>query len=251
VPPHFGLDAGFSFLHFDYREYRKDGQQFNRESGYIPGVVLNLGRTAGAWDILGTLSYYGADINYHGETQFGAPVRTTTKEGLYAFALQIGKQVILASTIAPVRVYGEIGYRHWERDIRSTSIATGPIENYRWHYASVGATVPVVQASWGEVAFDARISRTFDSSIDVSFRNLYESVYANLGNRNGFRFSLPISLPLRPKYVLHIEPFLEEWAFGSSNTVNLTQNGSIVGTLLEPRSETRTTGITVSLQKLF
>jgi hypothetical protein len=249
VAPLFSLGVDFSLFHFDYREFKDDGRQFNRESGYIPGMVLTLGRATEDWDILGKFSYHSAEIGYDGKTQTGTQILTSTNETLYDLSIQLGKQLFLTPEIMPVRLYGKIGYRQWERDIRSTPIATGLLETYQWGYASAGATLPVMQTSWGDIAFDARLTRMFNSSIDVSFRGLYDTVNLTLDNRIGFRVSLPISLPLQEGFQLHIDPFWEEWSFGKSNTENLTQNGSIVGTLFEPRSETRATGIMVGLKK--
>lgn len=243
------LDVGFSLLHFDYREFKDDGSQFNRESGYIPGVVLSIGRAAGDWDILGKFSYHTAAISYDGKTQSGTQILTSTNETLYDLSIQLGKQLFLTQEIMPVRLYGEIGHRQWGRDIRSTPNATGLLETYKWHYASAGASMPVMQASWGHISLDAKMTRTFHSSIYVGFRNLYDTVNLTLANRNGFRVALPISIPQQQGFQLLIEPFWEEWSFGRSNSGNLVQNGFIVGTVFEPRSETRATGITVRLMK--
>lgn len=247
--PTYSLDVGFSLFHFDYREFKDNGSQFNRESGDIPGMMLTLCRANGDWDVSGKLSYHTAEISYDGKTQSGNQVFTSTGEALYDLSIQIGKQLFVTPEIIPVRLYGEIGYHQWERDIRSTPIATGLLETYHWRYASAGATLPVMQTSWGNIFLDARLTRTFNSSIDVSFRNLYDAVNLTLANRNGFRVSLPISLPQQQGFQLHIEPFWEEWSFGRSNTQNLIQYGAIVGTIFEPRSETRTTGIIVRLNK--
>jgi hypothetical protein len=129
--------------------------------------------------------------------------------------------------------------------------ATGLLETYQWNYVSAGATLPVMQTSWGNIEFDARFTRAFNSSIDVNFRNLYDTVNITLGNRNGFRVSLPISIPQQQGFQLQFEPFREEWSFGRSNTVNLTKNGYVGGSIFEPRSKTISTGITVSLKRKF
>lgn len=245
----FSLDVGFSLFHFDYREFKDDGSQFNRESGYIPGVVLTLGKATKGLEASGKFSYFNAEIGYDGKTQSGTPILTSTDETLYDLSFQLGKQLALTPKIVPVRLYGDIGYRYWKRDIRSTTVATGLLETYQWNYVSAGVTLPIMQTSWGNIAFDARLTRTFNSSIDVGFRNLYDTVGLTLANRNGFLISLPISLPQQQGFRLHIEPFWEEWSFGRSNTKNLTQNGSVVGTVFEPQSKTRATGITVGLMK--
>lgn len=250
VPP-FRVGIGFSLFHFDYREFKDDGSQFNRESGDIPGIVLTLGRATEDWDISGKFSYHAAEIGYDGKTQSGTQILTATGETLYDLSIQLGKQLSLTPEIMPVRLYGEIGYRKWERDIHSTPIATGPLETYQWRYASAGATLPLLQTSWGNIAFDARLTRTFNSSIDVSFRNLYDTVSLALGNSEGFRVSLPISLSLQEDFQLHIDPYWEEWSFGRSDTKNLTLNGSVIGTIFEPRSETQAVGIIVGLKKYF
>lgn len=247
----YNLGFGFSLLHFDYREFKENGQQFNRESGYIPGATLTLERSIGAWDISGKLAYHSAKIGYDGRTQAGAQILTSTDEAIYDASIQIGKQLYIAAQTLPVMLYGEIGYRTWERDIHSTPAATGLFETYQWQYVSAGAALPLTKASWGSIWVDAKLTRTYAASVDVDFRGLYDQTNLALGNTNGFRVSLPISFPQQKGVQLKVTPFWEEWSFGRSNTASLTQYGSVVGTIFEPRSETRAAGVMVALTRNF
>ncbi|MBI3903995.1 MAG: hypothetical protein HY306_13805 [Nitrosomonadales bacterium] len=247
--PSWGLDAGFSLLHFDYREFKDAGSQFNRESGFIPGVALTLGRANKDWDVLGRFSYNSGTVGYDGKTQSGLPILTSTEETLYDFSAQMGRRFFLGPEIIPVRIYGEIGYRQWKRDIHSTPVATGLLETYQWNYASAGATLPIIQVPSATVSIDAKLTSAFNSSIAVNSRGLYDTANLTLGSRNGFRISLPISLPRQEGFQFNIVPFFEQWSFGRSNVESLTQHGLIVGTVFEPRSETKTTGIQIRLIK--
>jgi len=50
---------------------------------------------------------------------------------------------------------------------------------------------------------------------------------------------------------LTVEPFVESFALGRSATAPLTSNGAAVGTVNEPRSDTRNYGLVISVSQRF
>ena len=107
-----------------------------------------------------------------------------------------------------------------------------------------------------DVGIDLRYTKMVSAKMNIDFLGFcnYDNTSVELGNRNGWRFSLPIKRKLEHKSTLFITPYYEIIDIGKSNTVLLTRNGSLVDCyndgfldgVLEPRSETRNVGIEVT-----
>lgn len=250
-PFSFTGEAAFSLMHFDYREYRdNNGSLLDRENGYLPGVSFSLARPVNSWEVIGRFSYYGGTIDYSGETQAGTPVQTSTSEKLTDLSLQLGKDVAFSDS-ALIKLYGGIGHRQWRRDIHSAATVAGLLENYRWSYAFLGVLAPLAQKDSFALALDVRLTHTINPIIHVDFGGVYDSSKLSLGEKSGFRISLPATLPQTNGLQFRIEPFWEEWRFGRSNTESITRNGIGIGTVFEPRSESRAYGVNVGLTNAF
>lgn len=248
---HVGGNIGLSVMQFDYREFKDDGSQFNRENGVLPGILLGLTYSGNDWRVAGNLSHHQDNVGYEGQTQVGTSIRTSTNESLTDLAIEFSKQVSVSES-QNFNLCGGIGYRLWKRDIQSTVSATGLFETYRWPYTYVGLQYPLWQeTTWGNLTIDARLSHTYRPAIDIDFKGLYDSSQLDLGSKRGFRVALPFSIPQTDGYQLNIVPFWEAWEFGHSSSKNLAQNGIVVGTVKEPRSETKVYGIAVSLTTNF
>lgn len=248
--PSFTGEAAVSLMHFDYREYRDNGSLLDRENGYLPGVSFSLARAVGGWEAMGRVSHHGDTIDYSGETEAGVPVQTSTSEKLTDISLQLGKDEAFGEG-TPAKLYGGIGHRQWRRDIHSTATVRGLLENYRWSYVFLGALASLAQKDSFILALDMRLTRTVNPTIHVDFGGVYDSAMLSLKEKSGFRISLPATLPQANGLQLRIEPFWEEWHFGRSNTESITRNGVSVGTVFEPRSESRAYGVNIGLISTF
>lgn len=79
---------------FSYTEYATDGDILNRETGYLPGIGLDLSRTSGNTTIGLHGHAYSDRVDYDGQTQAGDPHTTQTNTGFYEIGLFTSIQII-------------------------------------------------------------------------------------------------------------------------------------------------------------
>ncbi|MGD8484474.1 MAG: outer membrane beta-barrel protein [Thioalkalispiraceae bacterium] len=242
------LYLGVSLLDFTYKEFDDDGGLLNREDGNIPGFVL--GYKYQNRNLITDISfrYHGTDIRYDGQTQSGIPVTTISDADIYDTQLKIGAQQTTSSNYQ-YSLYGGVGYRLWERNIRSNSIASGIYEEYEWTYLMLGATFPIVKQATSQLDLDIRYTRMIDADIFVELMPIGfdNDVELALGQENGLRFSLPWRVSFENSFTWVIEPYYEFWEIGKSEIKPVYQDGLLYGYVWEPRSETSKTGANLKL----
>jgi hypothetical protein len=237
---------GLSAQSFRYAEYAEDGRRLNREHGALPGLALALERPSGPWFFNGALSYHAGDVTYDGQTQSGAPVQTRTDERVLDGSVHLGRwfQTNREPRYAP---YVGLGYRWWERDIASTGRARGLLETYTWGYVFIGARAMLHRAGTTTWEADVRLARTIDPQVEVDFNGLFDDTRLSLGARSAARVSLTWQRSVGNGLAVRIRPYWEHWELGRSESAVLTRNDLVVGSVHEPRSETDSYGITISI----
>ncbi len=128
------LDAwlGAGVMDFDYEEFDQ-GASLDREEGYLPGVSAGLRLARGRMFAETALEAWTGGVDYASATEI-----TTTDEDILDWNVMAGRD-LFAQADQRLGLYAGLGYRHWQRDIRSTPTAFGLDETYRWWYASRGA----------------------------------------------------------------------------------------------------------------
>jgi hypothetical protein len=256
APPTWRMHAGLSIQDFNYKEFADDGTLLDRENGLIPGVVAGFLRTEKEWGVAGDFSYHDGAVDYTGQTNSGIPITTRSDARIADLSMRVEHRQIGKADVEYGRLYGGLGLHSWERNVRSTQTAggayvSGVFEIYQWWYGFIGfKTDMVAKPSWSW-ALDARLTRTFDPRVHVDFLGLYDNTSLDLGPRFGARLSLPWRYALDRVSALSIEPYFERWDLGRSNDMTLTRGGVAVGGIFEPRSETRSYGLTLSLSSQF
>jgi len=239
---------------FGYKEYSESGALLDREDGALPGIVLEATRKMRDWEITGGWRSVWGTADYGGRTNLGMPVSTETGERIQSVSLRLARRLeIGAASFAP---YIGFGFHEWQRDIRSTRTAnnapvSGLFETYAWKTAELGIKAHVVR--WGplEGGFDARVFRVHQPSVKVRFPTQFDETRLALGEKSGARLSILCSYPLAPPVGLRFELFHERWSFGRSAPQPLTSGGVVVGSVVEPRSETRNTGVALGVVRSF
>jgi hypothetical protein len=246
--------VAFAMQAFQYKEFDDDGSLLDREDGTLPGVVFGLGMARERWNFVGELAVYSGDVDYDGQTNTRIPITTQTDANITDGHVRAEWWGWEAGSVR-YAVYGGLGYHGWERDIQATRTASGaPVsglwEYYEWGYVLLGGKLAAEQGlnRWG---LDLRLLRTVAPTVRVDFNGLFDDKTLDLGERFGGRLSATWARRASNRTVLKLEPFYEGWDLGRSDTERLTQGGVAVGTVFEPRSETRNFGVNLGLAHTF
>jgi len=239
--PGLDLRLGLSTLAFDYEEFDDQGVSLDREKGWLPGVAAGLGYDSGPWS-------FDAGLRWNlGEADYRSPGATTvTDEEILDLELTAGLR-LFGGEESPIQLLAGIGYHTWWRDIRSTAGADGLEETYRWGYGLLGLRGAHPLDRQTRLTAELAMTRTLHPRMEVDFLRVYDDADLDLGIDNGFRARLGVERELRPGMSLRIQPWFEVWKLGRSADADLTRGGIPVGSVHEPRSETRDYGIQVTL----
>ncbi len=249
------IEIGASVLNFGYKEFSESGKLLDREYANIPGTMFRLSHSRKPFLFAGEVSYYGGDVVYDGQTNTGVPITTRTGEKILDMAARAEYWQATPGGFN-YALYAGAGYRRWERDIRPTRTAAGaPVsglfETYQWWFGLLGAKFTLFESPQARWLWDARVVRPVNPSITVDSPGQYDKVRLGLGERWGWRLALPWRYGMSQTASLTVEPFVESFELGRSATVPLTDNGTPVGTIDEPRSETRNYGLAISVSSRF
>lgn len=240
---------GPAIMAFDFKEYA-GGERLVREHGTLYGLAG--GVRGGGHSLLmeAEFSWFGNDVTYDGQTQAGAPLRTRTDEQIVDGLGRIGWRFRRQQRLQ-YQLFGGLGYRHWNRDIQSTSAADGVRETYTWWYATLGGRGLYQEDARTSWVAEAQLLRPLDPRLDVEFKGGPDDVRLDLGSEPGVRLSLAWRHRPASGWQVEILPFYTAWDIGRSKDQALKQNGVVVGRVFEPRSETRDYGVLASLALSF
>lgn len=244
------VHAGLGLLDFGYKEFSESGALLDREDGVLPGIVVEVARRAGDWRLSGNWRFFSGSAGYDGSTNLGAPVSTETDERLQSLSLRLARRLHLGAW--PLVPYVGYGYYQWRRDIRPTRTAanapvSGLFEVYTWKSAELGVLAQVLSWNRFEGGLDVRVFRVLDPEVKVRFATGADEVRLALGERAGARLGFAGAYPLGAQLSLRLELYHERWSFGRSSSQPLTSGGAVIGSVVEPRSETRNSALTLGL----
>jgi len=240
------LSIGPAVLGFHYREQAPDGSALDRERGALPGFCAALSQSAGRLFVRMAGCYYHGTVSYDGHTQSGVPVSTDTDESLGDGRMEVGGR--FGTPGARVyRVYGLVGYRRWDRTVRSTPTVNGLSEIYTWPYVGLGANGVLLRRGRWRWTVDAQMRVPLAPKVRIDFGGLYDPSTVRPGALPGFRLALPLTYRLSPTQGVTVTPYWNFWRLGKSDVNTLYRGGVPVGTVYEPESRTSSPGISVLL----
>jgi hypothetical protein len=239
------LTIAASVLHFGYQEFDDAGKLLDREDGFVPGVVLGLSHTVNRWQFAGDFAYHGGDVVYTGQTNTGIPINTHTRQNIADIAVR-AEYWLQSSRGSNFALYLGAGYHHWDRNIQPTTTASGiPVsglfETYTWWTGFVGAKTEIYESASSRLLLDARLLQTINPTMSVTYGQ-GDKVTLALGERLGFRLSLPWRHTLAHSSNLIVESYAESYELGRS---------AIVGGIYEPVSQTINYGLIVGISQHF
>ena len=245
------LQIGIALQDFGYKEFDDQNKLLDREDGWIPGISGAYSQQTDKYSLDISFSYLQGEVIYDGQTQGGAPHKTHTNERIIDVSISLGFRDVIKNLPNPSVLYFGLGFREWQRDILPTSTVLGLFETYSWHYGFIGGKVELFDKDKFTVWLDGRLMRPINPTMGICLSG-FDCADLNLGVNTSGRVSIPIHYQLYPNNSLIIEPYFESWDFGRSPGEELTINGTPTGAvILEPRSETRNIGITISVNSQF
>jgi len=252
------LEVSILIKDFDYQELSPNNQVINKENGLIAGLGLVYHEQYGSLALQLEAALYDGTVDYTGQSQSGSPItsRSDAKIGeLNLFMTHWMKQ----QSQMHFGLYTGLGLYYWQRNIRSTTTATGSpvaglLEKYLIGYGSLGAKMKFLISDQSNGVIDIRASKLISANIDVDFQGFggFDKTSLDIGKQYGYRVALAWEKKLSRVSSMIITPYYEYWKFGESNTTELTINGQPSGTnILEPKSETSNVGLNIGFRQIF
>lgn len=93
--------------------------------------------------------------------------------------------------------------------------------------------------------------RSLAAEIDIDFFNVLEDTSLALRENTSLQLNLTYQLRLAKSFQLNVARFYSAWDTGRSREATLRQNGTAIGTVFEPESETRSAGFRISGSHAF
>lgn len=238
------LWLGGSVLDFGYKEFTPDGDVSNREDGLLPGVRLGLEYY---WEknqrLTLDLTHHDGVADYDGQTQSGTPLTTLTDEAITHLNFTLGG---MADAFDDASAYWGLGYRQWQRNIRSRGSVQGLLETYMWPYVLLGLQGGVWRGGRSHLVLDGRLLYPVSPKIRIE-SDSFDTVTLRQKSTPGLRLALPWRTYGRRLHV-EIEAALEIWRVTRSAAKEITINGQPTGYVVyEPSSTTIQPGITLSV----
>lgn len=232
-------------IYFKYIEFGDNGQRLDKESGLLPGFTINItGSNKSAFHVQAGLSYYTETIDYDGMTQAGAPHTTRTNERLKRLHFALGKT--FKPDIQPFDVYLHFDLSIWDRDIKPMNGISGLYEKYQWNETGLVLQKSFLVQNDNHLSISLDIFRVTSPSVTVDLSSLgYGSPKLTLDPKTGFKTGLEWREKIHDRSGFSVGFYFKQYGFGASDPVTLGGAGG--PTILEPRSETRQTGIEIHL----
>lgn len=240
---------------FGYKEFSDTGRLLDQENGVLPGIGFALEWSRQAWVVWSEISHHAGTVTYDGQTNLGNPVRTDTEATLLDGQVRLGRHFGLGG--GQITPYLGIAYHYWNRDILATQTAGGSYvsglhEIYRWTSLDLGMrAVTATRVPGLRLGLEVRGFQIKRPVMELMAANGFDRTTLALGEKSGWHLGLPIDYTLSAATTMRVEVYAEAWRFGRSATQDLTAGGIVVGSVYEPRSETRVYGLVIGLSRQF
>lgn len=231
--------VSMSQRHVTNTEYDKARRQLVRETGWLPGAVLNAAFQVGRQNWFAEAEIYRGTIEYEGQTQAGAVAASSTAIGLATLRL--------GGSYAFGRNYSALASIEWERsrrDILGIAGSAGLQEKTRTGRLVAGANKTWHPAAVGAVTVNAAVVISSPERLQVGFSGLLDQASLETKRSQGIR----IGAGIRPAFALWLELRSRfDWnKVPRSNEAPVTLNGQFRGTIAQPEHEQRAVTLTAS-----
>lgn len=244
-------DFGASLIDFHYEEESSQGEMLDSEDGLLPGLMLEMAAISEHWSISGSLMVEKGEVDYIAYPDSSNELSSKTDETITEASLDLCIKQNISETIEIAYIFG-VGKRYWDRDIHSLPNISGLDEQYEWPYFSLGVKPTYEINTQSSIDLLVRAKRTFNATLDVEFKEgQYDPVKLDLDDGIGLEFEANWLQRIDQTTIIGIGPYLHLWWFDQSEELTLTINGLPAGSIYEPASFTRSTGIRLFVRKYF
>ena len=228
-------------LYFNYEEADETGP-LNEETGWLPGLSLEINRTLGSYRLGLDAGLYSGSVAYDGQTQSGADLQTRTEQEIYRVAGYLRWQ----PPESWYGLYAKLGYWQWERDIQATPGTLGLSERYHWQFIEAGLSAKLWQSDERSLSLDIGYAHIYDAGLEVDLRPFgFGQATLEMGDASrGVVTRLGFIQPWNNSHHLELALTHQYWNFKQSEPETLS-NGTNAITVREP--ESRANHIFISL----
>lgn len=225
--------ANLEGLYFDYGEADDTGS-LNAETGWLPGLSLNVNKTLGSYSLGMDAGLYSGSVDYDGQTQGGADLQTRTEQRIYRVAGYLQWQ----PRESRYGLYARLGYWQWQRDIQPTQGTSGLFERYHWQFIEAGLNAILWQSQKGSLSLDIGYAHIYDAGVEVDLRPFgFGQASLTLGDAShGVITRLGFMLPWNASDHLELALTHRYWNLKES-TSGTVRNGTRILTIKEPESQ--------------
>ena len=234
--------AGLSARYLANTEYDRSGRLLVREEGWLPGISARVAYQASelTWFTEGAI--YDHSIQYHGQTQLGSAVNSTTSTQLTH--LRAGGAYAFTDHYA---AFAALEWENWTRDIRGTQAAAGLQEKYSTRKLLAGVQGKWDMAGAGAIAADAAVVRAEPERLRVGFSGLLDPASLETKWSTGVQIGASIRPACAPR--LELRTAYDWIRVARSDDTPVTRNGQFIGTIAQPEHVKR--GITLTAWYIF
>jgi hypothetical protein len=181
--------------------------------------------------------YHAGLVDYDGHTQSFQSFSTDTYEQL----ARLGIQLELAMALTDTHFIMGLHKLYWDRDIYSRAGVQGLHEVYQWYEIHAGFHHRFFKTERGYGWAQLTAFNTSSAKMEIRLPN--ETPKFNLGEKPGVKFSLGWQQSLDQYWNWGVSAFAEYREFGKSPSVFVNDFYGTSDYYLEPRSESKLSGV--------
>jgi len=252
--PSITLETQLGTAWYAAEERRADGSPFNRESGRLQHMALEVRHTHGEWQWVGELSRASGVLGYVGQTQFGIPLYTRTDLRREDAALSLKHIVSPGFASARLSVGVGVSALRIVRDILPTPISSELTETLkaRQLFLCAGAgTTLVLFGTPLTLSAVAMWRRPWAQTLDVDAHGLFEPLVLRPRATWSSRGGLSASVAAGRAVTLGLGVGIDLYRPGASGSALAYRGGVPVGSASYPGSRQRLTHTDIALDLQF
>jgi len=233
--------------YFNYTEYSDNDVELDKETGFIPGINLSylFALKSNVHQLVFDIAYYKGEVKYDGQLQSGIPFVTNTDETLINYSV---KYIFNWQSIYVQNVFFMLSQHQWDRNILGKGNVSGLFEIYKWDEIALGFTQKLYKTNEIQITAEIAGLYIYNPTIEIDFTASGSGFpELDLGSSGGLRLELFYYFDVTNNMKLSTSVYFETWDFGRS--ANKVIAG--IGSIHEPKSETRHSGLRFNAEILF